>query len=219
MMTKDGLNVDMAAIAQRKRQLQIDDLKNRINGLEQDAQSNDTEAAMFEGQASLANNAISAAIANHGAQSDRNSSANDRAQAQQLRNQLIALQGDSGGAEARDESLISRIGGVVQDIHSIVAQDTPPSGSGGGGISSAGSPTAKLAACQAGAYSQHMRLCQGDPAPHQASCYLAASDLCQCYVDAYQGTGNPDIPQWEACAANNKELARKLLSAAPTVAQ
>jgi hypothetical protein len=219
MMTKGGLSVDMAAIAQRKRQNQIDDLKNRINSLEQDAQTNDSDAAVLETQASLANNAISAAIGNAGAKSDRNSAANDRAQAQQLRSQLVALQGDSSGAEARDESFISRLSGVVQDIRSVAAQDNPTAGSGGSGSPGGGNSSATLAACQAEAdgYNQQMQQCQGNPVPHQASCLLAASDLCECYIRAYPT--NPSIASWVTCRDENKVSANKLLSTAPTVAQ
>jgi hypothetical protein len=115
----------------------------------------------------------------------------------------IAGSGDSGDGLAAINNLLQSLQSVNLGLNS-----------GGTGSSS----SAKLATCQAGAYSQQMRLCQGDPVPHQASCYLAASDLCQCYIDAYGGTGNLDIPQWEVCVANNKELAKKLLSNSPTVA-
>jgi len=212
-MTAAGLTVDMAAIAARKRQLQIDDLKNRINGLEADAQDNDNNATQLEVRVNASSGgalvAALDAIASSTAQSDRNTAANDRAQAQQLRDQLIALQGSDSGAQAKGESFFSKLGGVVEAVQTALQTNSPNNNSG------SGSAAAKTAACSNDpTYTSNMNSCRNNIS--QAPCYRAAAALCECYMRA--DPTNPSYSEWASCAATNTKQANDLNSNAPVAA-
>lgn len=113
-LKKAGLPVDYQLIAQHKKDSQIADLKTRINDLERQAQDDEASAIQLETQAQQASGAggfgaIAGAIGQKGAQSARNDAAKERAQAATLRQQLIALQGNSDGAEPRGMSVLGVI--------------------------------------------------------------------------------------------------------------
>jgi cell division protein FtsB len=90
---------------QSDKEQQIADLKNRINDLESQAQHDEELAIEGEVEANAGGGfAILNSLAQTMAQSARNDAAKERAEAAILRQKLIALQGDSDGAEAQGMS-------------------------------------------------------------------------------------------------------------------
>jgi hypothetical protein len=103
--------------AQSDTAKQIADLKDRINDLENQAQSDDDSAIQGELAANSGGGfAILNTLAQDMAQSARNDAAKERAEAAVLRQKLIALQGNSDGADAQGPSVLGVFGTALEAV-------------------------------------------------------------------------------------------------------
>lgn len=215
---------------------QAANLTQRINDLESSAQTDELAAAAADLQASQQSGLIAWGEQKI-AGKFRSNAANERAQADQLRSQLVALQGSDSGTNPNRHSIIAAgvegLGTAAQtqnvDPNASVSNMAGNATEGALNYMANGTPTVITAALNSGdtspgsstavcahdpTYTANMNELRANP-ESQAPAYRAAAALCQCYINA--DPTNPNRSQWQQCVDQNTQSAQQLDSNSPTV--